>query len=75
MDTLDPLTGYILNSVCFVYAVAQHRADGSLKIRQVPTNSMLYPETYIPNNLGVVIKAMRLLDFNQIIKQILDSEK
>ena len=58
-----------------VYAVAQHRADGSLKIRQAPTNSMLYPETYIPNNLGVVIKAIRLLDFNQIIKQILDSEK
>lgn len=61
--------------VGIVYAVAQHRADGSLKIKQAPTNSTLYPETYIPNNLGVVIKAIRLLDFNQIIKQILDGEE
>lgn len=58
-----------------VYAVAQHRTDGSLKIRQAPTNSILYPETYIPNNLGVVIKARRILDFNPIIKQILDNGK
>lgn len=58
-----------------VYAVTQHRADGSLKIKQAPTTATLYPETYIPNNLGVVIKAQRILDFNRIIKQILDSEK
>ena len=32
-------------------------------------------ETYIPNNLGVVIKACRLLDFYPIIAGILRNEE
>ena len=55
--------------VGIVYAVAQHSVDGNVMIKQAPTRNVLYSEMQIPNNLGVVIKAEKLLDFEPIIKE------
>ena len=55
-----------------VFAVAQHTVTGDLRIVDVPTNCIPQAVTNIPNNLGVVIKAQKILDFESIIREILD---
>ena len=56
-----------------VYAVAQHIVNGQLKIVQVPSVNVPFTETYIPNNLGVVIKSERLLDFEAILSNLIQA--
>lgn len=53
-----------------VYAVTQHIVNGQLKIIQVPSANVPIAETYIPNNLGVVIKSERILDFEKILSAL-----
>lgn len=53
-----------------VYAVTQHIVNGQLKIIQVPSANVPITETYIPNNLGVVIKSERILDFEKILSTL-----
>ena len=62
--------------VGIVYAVAQHKVNGEIKIVLAPAiNSKPITETNIPNNLGVVIKAKKILDFKEIIQQRLLKDK
>ncbi|MCQ2795166.1 MAG: serine protease [Bacilli bacterium] len=61
--------------VGIVFAVAQHRVNGELKIIEIPTSSKPISETLIPNNIGFVIKAERLLDFFDILKEKIKSEQ
>lgn len=49
------------------YAGAQHRADGTIEIVRVPTDTRPVPVTMIPNNIGVVINSQRILDFEPIL--------
>lgn len=58
--------------VGIVYAVALHTVNGKVKIVQAPTSQkQIVSETNIPNNLGVVIKARKILDFESILKKML----
>jgi hypothetical protein len=52
------------------YAGAQHRADGTIEIVTVPTDTRPVPVTMIPNNIGVVINSLRILDFEALLRRI-----
>lgn len=51
-----------------LYAGPQHTATGEIEIVDVPTTQKAVALSRIPNNLGLVIKASRLLDFDPILK-------
>lgn len=53
------------------YAGAQHRADGTIEIVTVPTDTRPVPVTMIPNNIGVVINSQRILDFEPILARLM----
>lgn len=62
--------------VGIVYAVTQHTVSGDIKIVLAPaTNTKPISITNIPNNLGVVIKANKILDFEQILSEKLNQAK
>lgn len=52
--------------VGIVYAVAQHTVTGELKFVDIPAAKTPVTKTLIPNNLGVVIHARKLLDFEAL---------
>jgi hypothetical protein len=49
-----------------LYAGPQFTATGEIKVVQIPTVQQAISFTSIPNNLGYVIKAKKLLDFNAL---------
>jgi hypothetical protein len=51
-----------------LYAGFQNRVDGRLEVVPVPTTNQIISVSDIPNNLGIVIKARKILDFDAIIK-------
>ena len=50
-----------------LYAGPQHTATGEIQIVNVPTQQRAIAFSRIPNNLGLVIKSQRLLDFDSVI--------
>lgn len=67
-------TGYNLgasriNLLGVLYAGPQHTATGEVEIVEVPTRQKAVSFSYIPNNLGLVIKAKKILDFESIIRE------
>lgn len=52
------------------YASFYRSVDGSVELKQIPTNAKLIAHTSIPINLGVVIKSSRLLEFIPLIDNI-----
>lgn len=67
--------GSRLKLVGIVYAVAQHTVAGDLRIIDIPMQNTPLAITNIPNNLGVVIKAVKIFDFENIIREILYKNK
>jgi len=57
-----------LNLLGVLYAGPQHMAQGEIKIVTIPTRDVPIAVSMIPNNLGNVIKAKMLLDFEKVIK-------
>lgn len=53
-----------------LYAGPQHTVKGELQILPVPTTSAPSVISLIPTNLGLVIKAERLLDFEAILSKM-----
>ena len=51
-----------------LYAGPQHIAEGDIQIVQVPTQNIPIAVSRIPNNLGNVIKANKLMDFETIFE-------
>lgn len=51
-----------------LYAGPQHTATGEIKVINVPTFQQPVAFSRIPNNLGVVIKAERILELEQLFK-------
>ena len=49
-----------------LYAGHQFSVSGEIKVQNIPTNQQLYPLTNIPMNLGLVIKAERILELEQL---------
>ena len=44
-----------------VYQVFQHRVDGSIVVQNIPTSQVPISKSYIPNNIGLVIKSSEIL--------------
>lgn len=66
-----PRQGNVLALMGILYAGPQHFIDGEIIIKDIPVKKVPYLEAGIPNNLGLVIKASRLLEFKPIIEQII----
>lgn len=56
-----------------VYKTFLHHISGGIYSANIPTNQQNIAVSSMPNNLGLVIKSERLLDFEQIFKQKLES--
>lgn len=54
-----------------LYAGPQHTATGEIHIVNVPTQDKPVAISRIPNNLGLVIKASRLTEFDEILRPLL----
>lgn len=57
-----------LKLVGIVFRVFNHTATGEIKSVDIPVASKQIAQTSIPNNLGIVIHARKLLDFEEILK-------
>ena len=53
---------------------AQHSVTGEISIENIPTVSKPVAVSGIPNNLGVVIKAERLREFDAVLEKLLGSK-
>ncbi|MBI3416888.1 MAG: trypsin-like peptidase domain-containing protein [Verrucomicrobia bacterium] len=53
-----------------LYAGPQHTATGEITIANVPTASKPVAISRIPNNLGIIIKAERLMEFDPILAKL-----
>jgi hypothetical protein len=54
-----------------LYAGPQHTATGEIQIVAVPTTDRPVAISRIPNNLGLVIKASRLAEFDEVLRTLL----
>ena len=54
-----------------LYAGPQHTATGEVVVVQVPTDTKALAVSTIPNNLGLVIHASKVLDFEAILENML----
>lgn len=54
-----------------LYAGPQFTAQGDIHVVNIPTNNKHIVLSSIPNNLGIVIKSEKLLDFEPVIQKIL----
>lgn len=61
------MAGNRMYLVGIVYAVAQHSVTGEITIVDVPAANTPISLTNIPNNLGAVIKACKLIDFEAVL--------
>lgn len=52
-----------------IYAVFKYTVEGKVERIPIPVNEKTIAISEIPNNLGVVIKSERLVDFDRIFKQ------
>ena len=59
--------------VGIVYEVYEHKVNGKIKINEIPDINLPVTETKIPNNLGRVIKACELFEFEKILESLLTS--
>lgn len=64
------MAGSRIKLIGIVYAVAQHSVTGQIKIVDVPVAQTPLSVTNIPNNLGVVIKVSKLLEFEGILLEL-----
>ncbi len=53
-----------------LYAGPQHNAEGEIVVVEVPTDTRAFAISRIPNNLGLVIQASKLMDFEPILAQM-----
>lgn len=51
-----------------LYAAPQHRVDGTVQIVPIPTAAKAISVSQIPNNLGIVIKANKLRELDDIVR-------
>jgi len=57
-----------------LYAGPQHTVTGEIEVVAVPTHQRPISISQIPNNLGIVIRARRLNEFESIFEEILRNE-
>lgn len=54
-----------------LFAGPQHTAEGEIKVINVPTSQKEIAISTIPNNLGFIVKSQKILDFEDILKELL----
>lgn len=54
-----------------LYAGPQHNAEGEVRIINVPTQQRAITISTIPNNLGLIVKASRLLEMDDAIRPLI----
>lgn len=54
-----------------LYAGPQHTTTGTIRIINIPTRNELIAISSIPNNLGVIIKAKKILELEKEVKRVL----
>jgi len=68
-----PGGGFVLGNrirlLGILYSGPQFAANGDMEIVNVPTQQTVIPVTSIPCNLGICIKAERLLEFEPILRK------
>ena len=64
----NTIIGSRLKLLGVLYAGPQHTATGEIAIQTIPTVSKPVAISRIPNNLGLIIKAERLKDFEAILQ-------
>jgi hypothetical protein len=57
-----------------LYAGPQHTVHGELQVTMIPTRNVVHPISRIPNNLGMVMRAEHLLDFDDLFSKLLAKE-
>ncbi len=58
-----------------LYAGPQYTATGEIKIVTIPDRQGTLTQTYIPINLGNVIRSSKLIDFENVLKQIINKQE
>ena len=58
-----------LKLIGILYAGPQHTISGEIKIVTIPTQNVPVAISSIPNNLGIVIKATKLEDFEEYFQK------
>jgi hypothetical protein len=58
-----------------MYAGPQHSITGEIRVVEVPTKTQALSSSLIPNNLGLVIHGNKLLDFEDILRPMVEAEK
>lgn len=58
-----------------LYAGPQFTAEGQIRVVTVPTQQVAVTVSQIPCNLGICIRADRLLDFEPMLQELLDAQK
>jgi hypothetical protein len=56
-----------------LYAGPQHIATGEVRVVNVPTQQRAIAVSSIPQNLGLVVKASRLLDFDGLLRPLVST--
>lgn len=56
-----------------LYAGTQMSVEGNVEIIEVPTANIPITKSKIPNNIGIIIKIEKLLDFESILEQKLNN--
>jgi hypothetical protein len=52
-----------------LFAVHLHTAKGDIKIVAVPTDNIPMAFSQVPNNLGICVRATRILDFQKLLEE------
>jgi hypothetical protein len=52
------------------YAVMIYRSTGEMVVEQTPTEMRVVPQVPIPGNLGICVKASKILDFEPLLVQM-----
>lgn len=56
-----------------LYAGTQMSVEGNIEIMEVPTANIPITKSKIPNNIGIIIKIEKLLDFESILEEKLNN--
>lgn len=56
------------------FGVYQHKTTGDIVVEDIPTTQKSTAISQIPNNLGLVVKSSRILDFEPILQDIVQKE-
>lgn len=63
------VAGSRLGLLGVLYAGPQHTAEGEIRIVPVPTDTKPVALSRIPNNLGLVISASKVIEFDSLLRQ------